>query len=78
MCIDKKNDDLEKIKKVLLKRNMKVFEENKNEIFVFWEEKGKSKFGAIRRDYLHRYGVGTLISLLNGSKNRGFYQMNIH
>lgn len=64
--------ELEKIKKALNKRQMKVFADDEKSVSVFWKDKEKTKFGYINKDYYHRYGVSTSIALLDGSQNPGF------
>jgi hypothetical protein len=64
--------EVDKIKKALNKRKMKVFAETTNSIAVFWKDKEKTKFGYINKDYYHRYGVSTAIALLDGSQNPWF------
>ena len=66
-------EDIDKIIKTLLKRKMKVYSNERKTIHVFWKDKGKIKFGSIEKDYMHRYGVDTLISLLEGSQNPWFF-----
>lgn len=64
--------ELEKIKKALNKRAMRVFSETPESIAVFWKDKEKIKFGYMNKDYYHRYGVSTSITLKEGSQNPWF------
>lgn len=65
-------EEVERITKILLKRKMKVYSQDNKKIQVFWECKGKVKFGTINKDYFHRYGPSVMISLTIGSRNPWF------
>jgi hypothetical protein len=64
--------EIDKIKKALDKRQMKVFLETTESVAVFWKDKEKTKFGYINKYYYHRYGVSTSITLKDGSQNPWF------
>lgn len=64
--------EIARITKILLKRKMKVYSENDKSFEVFWEDKGKVKFGGINKDYFHRYGPSVMITLRIGSSNPWF------
>lgn len=67
-----KEPEIQRISNILIKKQLKVFIEDNNTISVFWEDKGKVKFGFIDKHYWHRYGIKTQISLTIGSLNPWF------
>jgi hypothetical protein len=59
------NEQLEKIREALIKRNMYVLSENSDYTTVVWDDGNKTKVGQMSKDYAHRYGVST-IATYNG------------
>lgn len=51
--------EIERIKKVLRRRKMRILTPYSEGAFVVWQSRGKTKLGFIKRDYWHRYGVDT-------------------
>lgn len=69
-------DEIEKIKKTLISRKMTIYQIEDEFVEVFWEAKGKIKFGRLPKDYTHRYGVSTMITVTDGKKDYWFYDRN--
>lgn len=55
--------EAELVTKALNKKNMYVLESDKDCICVLFQERSKNKIGWLRRDYWHRYGVGTVATV---------------
>ena len=63
---------VEKIKKILLARKMRVFLIEDDYIEVFWRKGDKIKFGRLDKTYTHRYGVSTILTVTEGKRDYWF------